>query len=109
MLKLALLVSVAGLVLLASLAYFIAPAHIELSELESYNGKTVVVRGEVTAASYHSTVAFLEIDENPAKIVLFDALDYKFAKGALIEVQGDITRYKKKLEIIAEEIKCLKC
>ena len=31
MLKLALLVAIAGLVLLASLAYFIAPAHIELS------------------------------------------------------------------------------
>ncbi len=104
MLKLALLVAIAGLVLLASLAYFIAPAHIELSELDSYNGKTVVVRGEVTAASYHSTVTFLELDENTAKIVLFDSLDYKFAKGDVIEVQGDIARYKGELEIIAEEI-----
>jgi len=109
MLKLALLVSIAGLVLLASLAHFIGPAHIELSELDSYNGKTVVVRGEIVSVAQYPAVTFLNIGDKNVKIVLFDPPTYKFSKGDLIEVRGDVARYKRELEIIAEEIGCLEC
>ena len=107
-LKLALVVSITGLVFLGYLAYFIGPAHIELSELASHNGRTVVVQGEVISISQHPDVTFLNIGGDNIKVVLFDALDYKFSKGEVIEVQGTIARYKGGLEIIAEEIKLLK-
>lgn len=109
MLKLALLVSIAGLVLLASLAYFIGPTHIELSELDSYSGKTVVVRGEIVSVAKYSEVAFLKLGEEQVKVVLFDILNHTFAKGDVVEVRGEVTRYKRELEIIAEEVKCIKC
>jgi len=71
MLKLALLVSISGLVLLAYLAYFIGTTHIELSNLASYNGRTVIVRGKVTATPHYSEVTFLCLGEDTVKVVLF--------------------------------------
>lgn len=106
-LKLALFVSISGLVLLSILAYFIGPPHIELSKLESYNGKNVVVREKITSASHHPKVTFLTLGKENVKVVLFGLPSHKFVAGDVVEVTGDIKYYKGELEIIAEEVRLL--
>ena len=109
LLKLALLVSISGLVLLASLACFIEPPHTDLNSLDSFNGRTVLVQGVIMSASHRPDITFLELGKERVKVVLFGLPSHKFAKGDVIEIVGDITRYKGELEIIAEEIRCLRC
>jgi len=107
LLKLALLVSVAGLVILGGVAYFIGPPHIDLNSLESHNGKTVIVQGYIARATIQPTFTFIDLEG--VKVVLFGLPSHKFIKGDLIEVEGEIKRYQGELEIVADEIRCLKC
>jgi len=109
LLKLALLVSVAGLVILGGIAYFVGPPHIDLNSLESHNGKTVIIQGTIARATSLPAVTFIDLGKERVKVVLFGIPSHKFIKGDLIEVEGKITRYKGELEIIADEVRCLKC
>ena len=111
MLRVALFLSIVGLVLLGFIAYFIATPHIELSELESFNGRYVVIIGSVESAEIYESVSFLELtdENNKVKVVAFEKISYSFERGDFVEVKGKISRYKGELEIIADEIMCLEC
>lgn len=110
MLKRALIFSLIGLFGLSLLAYISELPTLDISRASESIGQTVVAEGKIASVSYHPDVTFLEICASTCiKVVFFDLPSYKLEAGDLIEVEGKIKLYEGELEIIAEEISCIKC
>ena len=111
LLKIALIWSLIGLFILIAIALFTKPPELAISELEHHMDATVVVRGFVEDASYKETVSFIELSDETGEIqiVIFEDLEKRVYEKDQIAVQGKVSMYKGELEIIADEIICLRC
>lgn len=111
LLKIALVWSLIGIFLLIIIALFTKPAIVQVSDLEQNLGKTVVVSGVIDRAVYKEKVAFIDLEDKSGMItvVIFDKVENKVFKNNLIQVKGKVQLYKGELEIIADEIICIKC
>ena len=109
--KLALLWSLIGIFILMLTAVYTEPETVNVVDLEENLGKTVIVKGVVDHTTYKEKVAFIDLEDNSGKItvVVFDDLPKKVYKKDEISVRGEVEVYKDELEIIAQEIYCIKC
>ena len=110
-LKIALAWSIIGIFLLILIANYTAPPELNIIELGENMGKTVVVDGIVDKTTYKKEVSFIDLKDSTGKItvVLFDNPAKKVYANDEIKVKGKISEYKGELEIIADEIFCVKC
>jgi len=103
--------SLIGIFLLMLVAIFTEPQETLIANLEENLGKTVIVNGDVTKATYKENVAFIDIKDKTGKVsvVLFEKPAYQVVSGDAISVKGKVQIYKDELEIVADEIACLAC
>ena len=111
LLKIALLWSLVGIFILLIVAVYTEPPELTISELGQHMGENIVVRGFVESASYKETVSFIELSDESGEIqvVIFEELEQKVYNKDQITVRGRVSEYKGELEVIAEEIACLRC
>lgn len=111
LLKIAFIWSLVGVFLLAVTAYAAEPKLVKISDLNGLKGRTVLISGQVTDASYKSKASFLTLNDSSGAIlvVMFDALKVPIEKGKLVQVQGKAEEYRGETEIIADQIVCLDC
>lgn len=111
LLKIALIWSLIGIFVLIAVALFTEPPELAISDLEQHMGKNIVVRGFVESASYKEKVSFIELADESGEIqvVIFEQVEKKVYTGDQIAVRGRVAEYKGELEVIAEEIACLRC
>lgn len=111
LLKIALIWSLIGIFILIAVALFTEPPELIISELGQHMGKNIVVRGVVEDASYKETVSFIELADESGQItiVIFGQLEKRVYEGDQIAVRGRVAEYKGELEVIAEELACLRC
>ncbi len=110
-LKLALVWSLIGIFILLVVAVFTEPKAIELAEVGQHIGEKVIVQGVVGDATYKEKVSFIDLDDGSGKIsiVLFENPEKKVYTGDEIQVKGQVKEYEGDLEIVADEIVCVKC
>jgi aspartyl/asparaginyl-tRNA synthetase len=104
-LQAALLISLVGLFSLTLLAEFYEPEQIQISELNNYEEKIILIQGRVIKSTQKPDVNFFEVQDSTGTIavVAFGQMD-KLCKDANINVKGKVTRYKGELEIIANKV-----
>ena len=109
-LKLSLAWSLIGIFLLLLLAYFSEPQAIKISDMEQNVGKSVVIFGTVENARYGST-SFIDLSDETGNttIILFAEPQNKTQAGETIGAKGKVQFYKNNFELIADEIRCVKC
>ena len=109
-LKISLAWSLIGLFALLLLATFAEPKIIKISEMEQNVGKSVVIFGTVNSLRYGST-SFLGLSDETGNttVVLFAEPENKTQAGERIGVKGKVQFYKNNFELIADEIRCIKC
>jgi aspartyl/asparaginyl-tRNA synthetase len=110
-LKISLAWSLIGLFALLLLAYFSQPQTIKISDMEQNVGKSVVLFGTVESASYKDKASFIEISDETGNTtaVLFENPTNKTKAGDRIGVKGKVQFYKNNFELVADEIRCVKC
>ncbi|MBI2041109.1 MAG: OB-fold nucleic acid binding domain-containing protein [DPANN group archaeon] len=110
LIKIALAWSLLGLFILMLIAAYSEPKTIKISEMEQNVGKTAVIFGHVERAKYGKT-SFVELSDNTGNTtaVIFDNPQNKTKAGDYIGIKGKIQTYMGNLEIIADEIRCVKC
>jgi DNA/RNA endonuclease YhcR with UshA esterase domain len=111
LLVIALVWSLIGIFLLILAALFSEPEKVLISNLEENLGKTVIVDGEITRATYRENVAFIDLKDETGEItvVLFKEPAYQVTTGDLIAVKGKVQTYQDELELVADEIICVAC
>ncbi len=110
LIKIALAWSLLGLFLLIVIASFSGPATIKIAELEQNVGKTVAVFGNVDSTKYGKT-SFIELSDETGNTtaVRFDNPENKSKAGDYIGVKGKVQVYKGNFELVADEIRCVRC
>lgn len=110
LIKIALVWSLLGLFILLLIAAFSEPATIKIAEMEQNVGKTVIIFGNVENTKYGRT-SFIDLSDvtGNTTAVIFDNPDNKTKIGDYIGVKGKIQVYKNNFEIIADEIRCVRC
>ncbi len=107
LLKIALIVSLSGLILL----YFMSEnIEIDESSIEKINkgeiGEVVKVKGVIKSISNAKGVTFLTIAKpEEVKVILFDEID--FDKGQYVEIVGEIGEYNGEREIIGNAVRII--
>ena len=110
MLKIALICSLVGLIIL----YFIS-AKIEINEykpniLNKNIGDDVKLKGTITRITDKGSVVFLDVNQQaPIKVVVFAGdKNLSLKDGDKIEITGKVQEYNGKNEIIAQKIRFLR-
>ena len=107
LLKIAVICSLVGLIVL----YFIS-AKIEIGDykpslLNKNIGEYVQLKGTITKISQRENVAFVEVNqENAVTIVLFTGSN-DLKEGNLVEIFGKVQEYNGKEEVIADKIRII--
>lgn len=97
------ILSIIGVVILYFIAVLTEPVYVELQKIEEYEGKTVIVRGYVK--NYYSTSfnnQIIEIKNKNHSIKIFTEQPADIEYGDLIQITGEVKKYKGEWEIIAE-------
>ncbi len=122
LLKISLLVSTIGLILLFFVSSYARPPNAKISEI-TYDdvGRYTVIQGKISSKSVHKDGhIFLDITDETGtmKVVLFSGTAETLESGTLaclvkgksIEIKGKVDEYKGSLEILPKEgtdVKCL--
>lgn len=103
--------SLIGITILLGLSIFVPPEKINIIDANNNVGETVVITGDVIAASYRENVNFISIEDSSSNItiVFFEKPNFEVGKGDKIYAKGKIQIYKNELELIAQEIRCIDC
>ncbi len=108
LLKIAMIISSVGLVLL-----YLVSDEIEVSEssVEKINtgevGEVVKVSGLIESVSVSDKVTFLSVKKtDDVKVIVFDKLDY-LEEGMFIEVVGEIEEYEGEREVIGNAVRII--
>ena len=111
LIKISLVWSFVGIVLLIVAAIFAKPEVIKLSYLEENIGKTIVVQGTVGKTSYQEKASFIELkdERNTIEVVMFENPETKVYMGDLVSIKGKVQIYKNKISMVAEGIYCIEC
>ena len=110
LLKLALICSLVGLILLYFISTKIDIKDYKPSILNKNIGEDVRLLGSITKISDKGNVVFIEVNQqSPITVVLFtDDNNSKLNKGDNIDVIGEVQEYNGKNEIIAQKIRVVK-
>ena len=110
LLKIALICSLVGLVILYFISSKIDLADYKPSNLNKNIGENVKLAGTVTKVTDKGEVVFIEVNRQaPITVVLFtDEDNLKLNNGDDIEVIGEVQEYKGKNEIIAQKIRVIR-
>jgi len=111
LLAIALIWSVAGLMILLLLAIYAEPQQLQIAGLETEIGKIVAVTAEVESVSYKEDTFFMTLSDNTGKIktVFFGNPSSEIIRGDSVAVKGKIQLYRGNLEIVIQELRCLSC
>ncbi len=110
LLKIALICSLVGLVLLYFISTKIDVKDYKPSLLNKDVGDDVKLTGRVSKITDRGNVVFIEVDQqSPVNVVLFTGSDnLKLSNGDNVEVIGRVQEYNGKNEIIAKKIRLVK-
>lgn len=110
LLKIALICSLIGLVILYLISVKIEVKDYKPAKLNENIGDDVKLKGIVTRITDKGNVVFIEVDQqNPIMVVVFtDDNDIKLNNGDNIEVIGEVQEYNGKNEIIAQKIRVIR-
>ncbi|MBI2558154.1 hypothetical protein HYW20_02420 [Candidatus Woesearchaeota archaeon] len=110
LLKIALICSLVGLVLLYFISTKIEVKDYKPNILNKNVGDDVKLTGKVSKITDRGDVVFIEVDQqSPINVVLFtDNDNLKLSNGDNVEVIGKVQEYNGKNEIIAEKIRLVK-
>ncbi|MBI4096028.1 MAG: OB-fold nucleic acid binding domain-containing protein [DPANN group archaeon] len=110
LIKISLAWSLLGLFIIMLIAAYSEPKTIQISEMDQNVGKTIVIFGNVEKAKYGKT-SFIDLYDvtGNTTAVIFDNPENKTKAGDYIGVKGKVQLYKSNFEIIADEIRCVKC
>lgn len=109
LLKIALIVSLAGLVLLYLVSDKIDISESTVEKITRGNvGEVVKVSGLIESIRTTDAVTFLTIEKTgEIKVIVFEKLDY-LQEGMYIEVVGEIEEYKGEREVIGNAVRLIK-
>lgn len=110
LLKIALICSLAGLIILYLISAKIEVRNYNPNPLNKNIGEDVKLIGVVTKVSDRGNVVFVEVNQqNPVTVVLFaDSDNLKLNSGDNVEVLGEVQEYNGKDEIIAQKIRIVR-
>ena len=110
LLKLALICSLAGLIILYFISTKIEVRDYKPSILNKDVGEDVKLLGTITKITDKGNVVFIEVNQqSPITVVLFtDEGNLKLNNGDNIDVIGEVQEYKGKNEIIAQKIRVIR-
>jgi|TARA_Y100000310_G_scaffold309740_1_gene354183 aspartyl/asparaginyl-tRNA synthetase len=107
-LKIALVISLVGLVMLYYISTQIDVKDYKPSKLNENVGDDVKMIGTISKISDRESVIFIDVlHESPVTVVLFTDEDMELNEGEKIEVIGEVQDYKGKNEIIARKIRVI--
>ena len=110
LLKIALICSLIGLIILYFISTGIDVKDYKPSTLNKNVGDDVKLKGTIAKITDKGSVVFIEVNQqNPVSVVLFNKDDNsKLKNGDNVEIIGKIQEYNGKNEIIAQKIKIIK-
>lgn len=110
LLKIALLCSLVGLVILYFISTKIEIKDYKPNKLSQNVGDDVRLQGTIAKITDKGNVVFIEVNQqNPITVILFtDSNNLKLNNGDNIEIVGKVQEYKGKNEIIAQKIRMVK-
>ena len=110
LLKIALICSLIGLIVLYFISIRIEVKDYKPSILNKNIGDDVKLNGVITKVSNKGNVAFIEVNQqSPITVVLFTNDDnLKLNSGDNIEVIGEVQEYNGQNEIIAQKVRVIK-
>lgn len=110
LLKIALICSLAGLVILYFISTKIEVKDYKPNILNKNIGEDVKLKGSITKITDVGNVVFIEVNQqSPITVVLFtDDDSLKLNNGDNVEVIGEVQEYNGKNEIIAQKIRVIK-
>lgn len=102
MLKIAVIFSVIGLVILFIISKFIVIEPINIEKIDdTFVGKTVLIKGEITKVS-SSERTLIYVDNSSLPLIIFSKVDVNKNTNALIT--GRVDEYKDGLQVIVDKI-----
>ncbi len=107
LLKLSLVCSLLGILLLIFISDKLVVKEITISEISrSKIDQDVRIKAEVISASLKEDVLFLKVKDSTSEIdvVIFNPENLDINKGDKLEITGKVSIYKNKLELIAKSI-----
>ncbi len=114
--KICLVFTISGILLLFLLVYFIEPEKLSVGQItEKSIGKPVITNGNVKSVFVSNGHLFIKLegDKSAIDIIMFENDAKKFPEvydikqGFFIETHGKVALYRGELEIIAEKINIL--
>lgn len=108
LLKIALICTIVGLVVLYFISSKIEIGDYKPSLLNKNVGENVRLQGRITKITQSDNVASVEISQEiPITVVLFSGSN-DLKEGDIVEIMGKVQEYKGKEEIIADKIRIIK-
>lgn len=120
LLRVSLLVSTSGLVLLFFVSIHSQPSLVEVSGI-SYDdvGSTVIVKGKITSKSVKDGHVFVKISDGTGKIAaaIFENVAEKMSEeklsciqdGSIVQIAGEVNEYRGSLEIVPRDESAISC
>ena len=106
MLRIAILISIIGIVLLFVLSKFIKIDPISITDIDdTLVGKTVLINGTLTKISA-SDRTLLYVDNNTIPLIIFSKVEIE--KNHRVLITGRVDEYKEGLQIIVDRIEIVK-
>lgn len=111
LLKLALICSLSGIIVLFFISERISIKEIDISKInEEETGKIVKLVGRIESVNDANKTIFLEIGQEKVEkvaVILFKDSDLALAKGDYVEITGSIEDYEGEREIIASRVRII--
>ena len=109
LLKIALICSLLGLLILYFVSSGIEANEYKPSQLNKNIGEDVRFSGTVSKITKAENVIFIEVNhQNPVTVVLFTKENPQLSEGDNVEIDGEVQEYKGKEEIIAQKIRVIR-
>ena len=110
LLKIALICSLAGLIILYFISTKIEVKDYKPAKLNENIGDDVNLKGTITKITDKGNVVFIEVvEQSPVTVVLFSNNDnLRLNNGDNVEVIGEVQEYNGKNEIIAQKIRVIR-
>jgi hypothetical protein len=75
-------------------------------EIGNYVGKTVRLKGTVADVSDYEKTVYLKVAQpSLVPVVVFKDHNFTIINGTYVEITGEVTKYKGKLQLVASQIK----
>ncbi len=103
---LSVLFSVIGLGIMYATSIYVEPPKVEVGSIDaSWNGKPVILEGEVKDYSNVSSNIFIDLKDSTGRItVLMFESSIRLSEGDRIRTVGNVELYRGKVEVIADNI-----